>query len=59
MIYYSIRSDGSLDVSAFCEYYNGGGHSRAGAFSQEMTLEEENPFSEFRDMFREYIKYGR
>ena len=59
VIYYSLRGDGSLDVSAFCEYYGGGGHSCAAAFDQKMNLEEENPFSEFRDMFKEYMKYGR
>lgn len=59
VICYSLRSDGSLDVSALCEYYGGGGHLCAAGFSQEIDLEVENPFSEFRNMFKEYINFGR
>ncbi len=59
VVCYSLRSDGKLDVSALCEYYGGGGHTRAAGFSQEMTLSECNPFSEFREMYKEYVEFGR
>lgn len=59
VISYSLRSDGSFDVSGMGEYFGGGGHTRAAGFSIDMTLEEHNPFSEFKEMFTEYVRFGK
>ncbi len=57
VICFSLRSDGTIDVSDFASTFDeeGGGHTLAAGFSLEMKELDTNPFVMFRELFKDYI----
>ena len=57
-ICFSLRSDGTINVSDLAKTIpGGGGHSKAAGFSEEIDLKEINPFALFQEIFSDYINY--
>ena len=50
---YSIRSDGSFDVSKFAESFGGGGHTKAAGYTKKVCMDDD-PFSLFLDDLYSY-----
>lgn len=57
-IYFSLRSDGSIDVADLAATIpGGGGHTKSAGFAEIIDLKESNGFAVFQDIFEDYVNY--